>query len=286
MADSNKQKLRTAMTVLLAMWLLEATPSIGIESALDLREIYRQKVDRQLIVPEEEQRFYAEHLSSELLRAGLIKLSAQYVVLVDRSPKVQALLLFWMSDTGLAEYIGASPVSTGRRGGFMFYETPLGVFDHTVANLDYRALGTKNGLGILGFGVKGTRVYDFGWVGAHRTWKPGEGKMRLELHSTDPHYLEPRLGTVQSMGCIRIPATLNALIDHYGILDADYERAKVGSRHFWMLKPDREPTPWLGRYLVVIDSNRDSRPAWSPEPNMEIRLPKVKPSLPPSPIQQ
>ena len=49
--------------------------------------------------------------------------------------------------------------------------------------------------------------------------------MRLQVHTTDARYLEPRLGTVQSKGCIRIPATLNKLLDHYGILDAGYQRA-------------------------------------------------------------
>ena len=271
---------------ILSWLLLGATQSFAMDSALDLREIYVQKVDRLLIVPQEYQRFYAEQLIHALQQAGLDKLPPQYVVLVDRSPKVQALLLFWMSDTGLAEYIGASPVSTGRRGGFMYYETPTGVFDHSIVNLDFRAEGTENGLGILGYGVQGMRVYDFGWQRARRTWKLGEGRMRLEIHSTDPRYLEPRLGSVQSMGCIRIPATLNALIDHYGILDADYERAKANSKHFWMLKPDREPTPWSGRYLVIIDSNRTSRPDWSPRPSMNIRLPKVKPAVPQAYVQQ
>jgi len=244
-----------------------------------------QKVDRKLVVPQEEQRFYAGQLIHELQQAGLDKLPPQYVVLVDRNPKVQAILLFWISDTGSAEFIGASPVSTGRRGGFMYYETPIGVFDHCVANPDFRAEGTENALGILGYGVRGMRVYDFGWVGARKTWEPGKGRMRLQMHATDPRYLEPRLGTVQSMGCIRIPATLNALIDHYGILDADYERAEASSRHFQTLSPDREPTPWSGRYLVIMDSNRATRPHWSPKPSMK-RLPNVKPADTQAPVQR
>jgi len=276
--------------VMLAVWLLGATQSFAMESmmesALALREIYMQKVDRQLAVPQEEQRFYAEQLIHELQQAGLDKLPPQYVVLVDRSPQVQALLLFWISDAGPAEFIGASPVSTGRRGGFMYYETPIGVFDHTVANRDFRAEGTENALGIMGYGTRGRRVYDFGWVPARRTWKPGVGKMRLQMHTTDPRYLEPRLGTVQSMGCIRIPATLNVLFDHYGILDADYERAMASGRRFWELRADREPTPWSGRYLVVMDSNRATRPDWSPRPSMKIRLPKVKPAIIPAPVQR
>ncbi len=267
-----------------ASWVLGTTQAFAMESALDLREIYLQKVDRQLAVPPEEQRLYGERLARELQQAGMGKLPPQYVVLVDRSPQVQALLLFWMSDAGVAEFIGASPVSTGRKGGFMYYETPVGVFDHSLENLDFRAEGTENALGILGYGVKGMRVYDFGWVRARRTWKAGEGKMRLQMHATDPRYLEPSLGIVRSMGCIRIPAALNALLDHYGILDAEYERAEAGSRHFWMLSPVREGTPWSGRYLVIIDSDRATRPDWSPRPSTRIRIPKAKMSATPPPV--
>jgi hypothetical protein len=238
--------LKFLCTVMAAISLLGATQSFAIDSALELREIYLQKVDRQLVVPEEEQLFYAQQLIHELHQSGLDNLVPQYVVLVDRSPQVQALLLFWISDSGLAEFIGASPVSSGENGGFMHYETPTGVFDHSLANLDFRAEGTENAFGILGYGVKGMRVYDFGWVNARRTWKPGDGKMRLLMHTTDPRYLESRLGTAQSMGCIRIPATLNTLIDHYGILDAEYERAQANNRHFWVLSHERETTPWSG----------------------------------------
>jgi hypothetical protein len=109
------------------------------------------------------------------------------------------------------------------------------------------------------------RVYDFGWVSALRTWRPGECEMRLQIHATDPH-LEQRLGSEQSMGCIRIPSTLNTFLDHYGILDADYEQALAKGQKFWLLRPDREPTPWSGRYLVIVDSQRVARPDWSPQP--------------------
>lgn len=258
--------------------LIAASHAFAIESALALSDVYAQKVDRRLSLPEQEQRFYAEQLMRELQKAAADTTSPQYALLVDRSPQVQAILLFWISDAGTPEFIGASPVSTGRKGGFMYYQTPLGVFDHTIANLDFRAEGTENALGILGYGVKGMRVYDFGWAPAQRMWKPGTGKMRLQMHATDPRYLEPRLGTVQSMGCIRIPATLNILIDHYGLLDADYEKAIARGRRFWALRPDREPTPWSGRYLVVIDSERATRPDWSPRPTGMRNIPKKKPA--------
>jgi hypothetical protein len=59
------------------------------------------------------------------------------------------------------------------------------------------------------------------------------------------------MGSPQSKGCIRIPATLNVFIDHYGLLDADYERAAAEGKSIWVLRPDREPTPWSGADALV-----------------------------------
>jgi hypothetical protein len=138
--------------------------------------------------------------------------------------------------------------------------TPLGVFAQSHENADFRAEGTKNSLGIRGYGEKGMRVFDFGWVRTERGWGDGAlGQMRLQMHATDPEYLEPRLGRAGSAGCIRIPATLDVFIDRHGLLDAAEE-------HRWLLRPDREPTPHPGRWLVVVDSARTTRPAWSPLP--------------------
>ncbi len=150
---------------------------------------------------------------------------------------------------------------------FDYFITPLGVFAHTLHNKDYRAEGTRNGFGIRGLGRKGMRVYDFGWVLGERSWgRGGFSPMRLLLHATDPDYLEPQLGVAMSKGCIRIPATLNTFIDSYGLLDADYEQALMAGKKLWVIRPDRTPTPWPGRYLVVVDSDSINRPAWSPEP--------------------
>lgn len=139
--------------------------------------------------------------------------------------------------------------------GFEHFETPSGVFEHSLANLDFRAEGTRDEFGILGYGVRGMRIYDFGWVTARRGWAPGEQLMRLQMHATDPAILEPRLGRRESKGCIRIPATLNTLFDRYGVLDAAYEDAIALGREFWVLRADRMPTAWSGRYLVVVDSS-------------------------------
>jgi hypothetical protein len=173
-------------------------------------------------------------------------------------------MIFWRSDSSEFTFIGASQASSGQPGRFEHFETPLGVFEHNLDNPDFRAEGTRNEFGVLGYGRKGLRVYDFGWVTAPKGWGDGrQSIMRLQLHSTDPDLLEPRLGSVQSKGCIRISASLNRFIDHYGILDAQYERAIAAGRSFWVLSPDREPTSWSGQFLVVVDTQRDRRPEWS-----------------------
>ena len=159
---------------------------------------------------------------------------------------------------------GASPVSTGKPGRFEHFLTPTGVFEHTIDNSDFFAEGTRNEFGIRGYGRAGMRVYDFGWRTGDKGWGGGgEGTLRLQMHATDPDLLEKKLGTPQSKGCIRIPATLNTFIDHYGILDGDYEKAMTEGMTFWVLSKTREATPWSGRFLVVVDTGRSKRPTWS-----------------------
>ena len=75
--------------------------------------------------------------------------------------------------------------------------------------------------------------------------------------------MEQRLGTAQSKGCIRIPASLNEFIDRHGVLDNDYQEEIDDGRRLWVLRGDRTPTPWSGRYLVVVDSKFSERPDWS-----------------------
>jgi hypothetical protein len=227
--------------------------------------VYAQQVNRRLDLPESEQRAYAELLAKDL--AARDTNEAQYVVIVDRNKFVQAAMIYWMSPDRIFHFIGASPVSTGKPGGFEHFLTPTGVFEHTIDNLDFFSQGTRNEFGIRGYGRKGMRVYDFGWQTARKGWDGGgESELRLQMHATDPSLLEQKLGTPQSKGCIRIPASLNAFIDHYGILDGDYETAMTTGITFWVLSKTREATPWSGRFLVVVDTGRTKRPAWSPFP--------------------
>lgn len=241
---------------------LSAHVDFGNNDGTALGPVYAEEVDRRLDVPEIEQRVYAELLAKNLAAEDTNE--PQFVVIVDRNRFVQAAMIYWMSPDRIFHFIGASPVSTGKPGRFDHFITPTGVFEHTIDNPDFLSQGTPNEFGIRGYGRKGMRVYDFGWQTAEKGWGGGgEAELRLQMHSTDPGLLEKKLGTPQSKGCIRIPATLNTFLDHYGILDGAYEKAMAGGDTFWVLSKKREATPWSGRFLVVVDTGRTKRPIWA-----------------------
>ncbi|MBI1395969.1 MAG: murein L,D-transpeptidase [Betaproteobacteria bacterium] len=229
-----------------------------------LSEVFVSQVDRRLAIPRDVQEAYGAALFEALRANGLWPLPSQFFVLVDRSRQVQVVMIFWQSGDGRLALVGATPCSTGLPGRFEYFETPVGVYDHIPANPDFRAEGTYNEQGIRGYGEKGMRVFDFGWVKAVRGWGDHHlGEMRLQMHATDPEHLEQRLGSACSKGCIRIPASLDVFIDRYGILDAEYDRAADAGARLPVLRADRIRTPWPGRYLVVVDSGRTTRPVWT-----------------------
>jgi hypothetical protein len=252
--------MRYGLVILTVLATFPCLPAATLPAGADgtsLAQNFAREVDRRLNVQDARQQEWAKLLATLLADKDA---DAQYVVLVDRNPSVQAVAIYWMAPDRTFHFVGASPVSTGKPGSFDHFITPLGVFEHSVADLDFRAEGTRNEHGILGYGRKGMRVYDFGWQWAQRGWgRHGESMMRLQMHATDPQRLESRLGTVQSKGCVRIPATLNRFIDHYGILDADYEEAMAEGETFWDLPATRDPTPWSGRYLVIVDTGQTSQ---------------------------
>ena len=234
----------------------------GVDDGTQLARAYLEEVSPRLDLPDEEQRYYGDLLSKLFAEKNITQ--AQYVVIADRNEFAQAAMIYWMSPERVFHFIGASPVSTGKPGKFDHFKTPTGIFKHTIDNPDFRAEGTRNKLGIRGYGSKGMRVYDFGWQQAVRGWgSGGESTMRLQMHATDPDILESRMGSPQSKGCIRIPGSLNLFIDHYGVIDADYEDALALGNTFRVLSKTRQPTPWSGRFLVVVDSGRTAWPAWS-----------------------
>lgn len=260
----------TRTLLAIALLLASAAAAPQAEDGASLALTFQREVDRRIELPQEEQVRYAQMLEVALTGAGIPIMTSQYVLVLDRNPFVQAIFVYWLdvhASTDRLRFIGASPASTGKPGAYDYFITPLGVFAHTLDNKDYRAEGTRNKLGVRALGRKGMRVYDFGWVLGERGWgRGGLSPMRLLLHATDPDYLELHLGLAMSKGCIRIPATLNDFIDRYGLLDADYEQGRADGKKLWVLRRDRTPTPWSGRYLVIVDSGSTERPAWSPEP--------------------
>lgn len=241
--------------------------------ALELRGVFAREVTRRLHVPLADQRAYGHMLQQALDEKDLGALAGEYVVLVDRAANVQALFIYFRATADDPwQMIGASPVATGRPGEFDHFLTPLGVFLHSPANMDFRAEGTMNQNGIRGYGKRDMRIYDLGWVDGERGWgKGGYSPMRFQMHATDPDRLEPLLGIRHSKGCVRIPASLNVFIDHHGILDAEYEALVASGKSLWVLHSDRQVTPWAGRFIVVVDSERKTRPAWSPAPGSKAR---------------
>jgi hypothetical protein len=256
-----------------AVIALDATGGADPRRALMLRDVFARDVSRRLKVPAAEQRAYGERLEAALGGKDLGSLSGEYIVLVDRSANVQALFIYFRATPADAwQMIGASPVATGRPGEFDHFITPLGVFEHTPSNMDYRAEGTMNQNGIRGYGKHDMRIFDLGWAEGVRGWgKGGTSQMRFQMHATDPDRLEPLLGIRHSKGCVRIPASLNVFLDHFGILDAEYEAEVDSGKSLWVLHSDRQMTPWAGRYIVVVDSQRKARPAWSPAPGSLAR---------------
>lgn len=181
----------------------------------------------------------------------------QLIVAVDRNAAVQQLAILLAHPDGAWEVIGGSRVSTGQAGRRLYYITPTGAFPHTDAILDWRAEGTFNENRIRGLGLRGMRVWDFGWVTARKGWRSDgeEGEIRLLLHATDPDALEQRLGRPASQGCVRVPSAMNRFLDLHGVLDLDHERAASGDERFRaLLHRDRTPTILAGRLMVVIDS--------------------------------
>ncbi|HQT73102.1 MAG TPA: hypothetical protein PLX84_04115 [Acidiphilium sp.] len=192
-----------------------------------------------------------------LARAGVSLTRPQLIVVVNRDHSVQRLCLVAAAPSESWRVVGCDAVSTGQSGRRGYYITPVGVFAHTTEILDYRALGTFNENHVRGLGLKGMRVWDFGWRVAEKGWRrDGEtGEIRLLVHATDPDLLEPRLGHPASQGCVRISAAMNRFLDRHGVLDREQEaEARDNMRMAATLPADRTPSPLAGGLLVVIDS--------------------------------
>jgi hypothetical protein len=215
--------------------------------------------------PENDQQ-WIERAGAAMAAGAMVVDRPQLIVVVDRSPANQAIRIILVRPAGAWEVIGGASISSGQRGRFDHYITPTGLFRNTEGILGYRAEGTYNENKIRGLGIRGMRVWDFGWQAAYRGWGTDHspGHIRLEMHATDPDVLEQRLGRPASQGCIRLSADMNRFLDYHGVIDADYERAALTDiRYRALLLPGRKPTPLAGNALIVVDSSEPPRLAIS-----------------------
>ncbi len=184
--------------------------------------------------------------------------SLQVIVVVDRSPKVQRLWVTVATPGAAAlESLGSVHVSTGKPGRKEHFRTPVGVFTNDASILGYRAQGTYNENHIRGIGLRGMRVWDFGWQTTD-DWRTPRALMavRMEMHATDPSVLEPRLGRWDSEGCIRIPTRFNSFLDRTGLIDAkDWEAAREDRRFAALLPKHVVPSRLAGQTVVVVDTS-------------------------------
>jgi hypothetical protein len=203
------------------------------------------------------------------LADNLFILRPQLLLLVDRAAAGQIMAVTLVTPDGHWQILGTSHVSTGKPGRKEHFKTPVGVLLNDGAELGYRAQGTYNQNHIRGLGVKGMRVWDFGW----RTtddWRYPKAtiEIRVEMHATDPAILAHRIGRPDSEGCIRVSEALNRFLDRRGIIDADLRAFAVRDIGYRALLPAHaQPTPLAGDAVVVIDSSEPwlrPRPAVAP----------------------
>ena len=238
--------------------LPKLSPAQVVAEAGLLHSALAAEVPHLLSLSADRERALIAQSQAEAAAGNLVIDRPQLVVVVDRNPRVQALMVVVANPTAPWEVIGGTRVSTGQPDRKLYYVTPTGVFLHTADILDFRAEGTFNENHIRGYGLKGMRIWDFGWQWATKGWRSdGErGQIRLQVHATDPQFLEQRIGRPASEGCVRVPAALNRFLDRHGVLDVDYEQqAPQDIRYRAVLLPDRRPSPLSGHTLIVIDSS-------------------------------
>lgn len=237
-----------------------APTTIWIDAAVaDLRAAMVREVPDQLAVRPQDEPDWNRLVAGQLAAAGRTIDQPQLLVTVDRNPAVQQLRIVLVQPGAPWLLIGATRVSTGEPGLTGHYKTPVGVFEHTKHIIDYRAAGTFSRRHHLrGLGVKGMRVWDFGWR-TTEDWRERNAwtRIRLEIHATDPDTLERQIGQPVSKGCVHVSAALNRFLDRHGIIDAAYEQAaQTDGRYRELLLTGRMPTPLAGTMLVVFDSSQ------------------------------
>lgn len=209
--------------------------------------------------PENEYRqIVLSYAQKKLNQTTIIERQPQIFFLADSNPNIQLIMLGYWDGKDKVVDLGWDLISTGNPShGKDYHYTPLGIFANTLDNFSFRAVGTKNEKGWRGYGIKGMRVWDFGWQTGSRPvhHKIEQRTIRLLMHATDPDGGEPKLGTPQSKGCIRISQKLNIFIDKYCLLDAEYLKAINNRRVAALLATNKEPFLFAGKWLMIINSS-------------------------------
>lgn len=211
----------------------------------ELRQAYRREVRQRLDVPPEEVRVYGGVSELQLFSGRQELLAPQYLLVVDRNPHVQAAFLFWRLVPGSYELVGASPVSTGRDPASPV-DAVRGLLEEVVAADGACATAVPRPCR-----SSDLRVYDFGWPRGHA--RSTRRDLRVRVRGADGAAAR-QLGRPCAEDCILLPASLVMFLDEYGVLDEGSAR------------PQRHVLPFRGRHLLVVDSERDERPGWSPPP--------------------
>ena len=247
---------------LIILLILVLAKTAGGDEVSEIRGKFRQIIGDKTEIDSTIDQDYRNHLFQDAIQRfkEAEAIEDQYFVYVDRNPQKQLIFVcFFDSKNQKVIEIGKDRTSTGKPDkGKDYFLTPIGIFKNSIDNFGYRALGTKNDKGWRGLGKKGSRVWDFGWQKTEKiiSGKKQEFLIRLLMHATDPGFGEPRLGNVDSKGCIRTSGKLNEFLDLFGILDKDYEENNHKTSVQWLLRKDRQSAEHRGQYLVVGDSSQ------------------------------
>lgn len=236
---------------ILAFYLIFAGFSVFAQTPEEIFNLYKSEVITVVNSPEEKENLLKT--MNDVISQNNPLIGNQYFVVADRNPLKQNIYIAYYDSTlnkvALSEPAKISTGSTRKK----HFITPLGWFENSPENPSYRAMGTKNENGVRGYGVKGMRVWDFGWQPAQAGWRkdPYIIDIRLQMHATDPDIMEQRLGKPDSQGCVRVQAKLNNFLDKYGVIDKKYEEI---SSKAWVLRKDRTPVKEAGSFLLVIET--------------------------------
>ena len=108
--------MRTLLALVVSLATFAAAALAQSQPHVEFTDRYAQEVDKRLTLPPEEAHGYALRLADLLAEAA--NREPQFVVMVDRSPAVQAVFVYWGSPDEGWSLVGASPASTGLPGAF------------------------------------------------------------------------------------------------------------------------------------------------------------------------